>query len=113
MGVTDVQLTDATLPVGVPDVGGLGEPVGSIVPLPEGDAGLPLGASGLPVTEDVGLPVPDDSAGTLGEGWFPPLCSRLQPPNATVMINKPGRISAVAHVGRILRGNVVVGMTRA
>ena len=68
------------------------------MPLPEGEAGLPLGASGLPVTEDVGLPVPEIPAGTLGEGWFPPLCSMLQPPRATVMINKPGMINAVARV---------------
>ncbi len=112
MGVTDVQVTGATLPVGVPELPGLGESGGNGVPVtePEGEAGLPLGARGLPVT--VGLPEAEDSVG-LGVGWFPPLCNMPQPLRVTAVINKPGTINVVAREGRLLRSNVVVGMTRA
>ena len=98
MGVTDVQVTGATLPVGVPDVPGLAEPGGNGVPVrtPRARPGLPLGASGLPVTEDRRSWRWPDPLGAPAWAWPPPLCSMLQPPRASVVINSPGMINAVA-----------------
>ena len=101
-----MQETGATLPVGVPDVPGLGAG-GNRVPVtdPDGEAGLPLGASGLPVTGPVGVAV-SVTLGVAGGAWPPPLCSMLQPPKAMVVINSPGMINAVARGRRTPRGNV-------
>ncbi|HEY5848995.1 MAG TPA: hypothetical protein VIT42_19605 [Microlunatus sp.] len=106
MGVTDVQLTGAALPRGVPEPPGLTDPVG----LPDTDGGTE-GEAGLPLGDPLGLfglAVPLSVA--VGVGWLPPPDSTVQPDTARPVIKMPGKISFVAPRRSAAGSNADVGM---